>query len=204
MKKKRMLIYIFIFIGIIGIGVLLAVIARFRAREGIKVQPDQTITGADTIFYLQNDSQWAKDMLGDSDYTMGSSGCLVTCIAAAMEMEGNERQNPGELNQNLSQNQGYDSEGNLQWEQLDAMDNFQVDVYDIVSLKLIQECLQQGRYPIVRVKINGNGAIHYVLIVEARDGMFYCMDPLNEDLELVPLSDYNNRVYSIRCVYPEE
>jgi len=34
--------------------------------------------------------------------------------------------------------------------------------------------------------------------------MFYCMDPLREEETLVPLSEYNCRVYAVRCVYSRE
>lgn len=74
---------------------------------------------------------------------------------------------------------------------------------DSVSTGLLQKCLREERYPVVRVRRNGFGNFHYVLIIESSNGMFYCMDPLNQDDMPVPLSEFNNRVYAVRCVYPK-
>lgn len=200
-------------ISIAAAGIIIFAV-QFRLRGSIKVIPGEDITCAGAVFYRQDDIRWAADFLGDSQYSMGSSGCLVTCIATAMEMsdsrmtddshDGLSRwKTPGGLNQYLSQNSVYDSHGNLQWEQLRKLEDFQADVYDTVSTGLLQKCLREGRYPVVRVRRNGFGNFHYVLIIESSNGMFYCMDPLNQDDMPVPLSEFNNRVYAVRCVYPK-
>lgn len=214
MKKKYLLVGV-----LFGIAAACCFIfaIKVRLRGSIKVVPTEKTAESEPVFYQQGDLQWSGDFLGDSKYTMGGSGCLVTCIAAAMEMSAakmpamtdgtaddlNWGKTPGELNQYLSQNNIYDSQGNMQWNKLRESGYFQVDVYDIVSTELIQGCLQEGRYPIARVRMNGFGKFHYVLIIESSDGMFYCMDPLNQDNVRVPLSNYNNRVYAVRCVYPK-
>ena len=41
------------------------------------------------------------DKLGSSSYTMRSSGCLVSCIAAALSMERSTEETPGTLNRRL-------------------------------------------------------------------------------------------------------
>lgn len=216
MKNKKKYLLVGLLLGIAAACIII-IVMQFRLRGSIKVVPGEDIAGVEAVFYRQDDAQWSADFLGDSQYTMGASGCLVTCIAVAMEMSATGvtvmadgrtddlgwRKTPGELNQYLSQNSVYDSQGNLQWEQLRKLDYFQVDVYDTVSAELIQECLQEGRYPIVRVRMNGFGNFHYVLIIESSNGMFYCIDPLNPYNVPVPLTEYNNRVYAIRCVYPK-
>ncbi len=213
-KKKYILVGVVFVFAAVCIGILAIL---FRQRGSVRVIPDQDISGEEAVFYRQDDERWAADFLGESQSTMGSSGCLVTCIAIAMEMSdaGEDaltnisaddmpwREDPGELNRYLSQNNVYDSKGNLQWEELRKLDYFQVDVYDTVSTELIQTCLLEGRYPIARVRMNGSGNFHYVLIVESTYGMFYCIDPLSQYDTLVPLAEYNNRVYALRCVYPE-
>lgn len=215
MDNKKNYLLIGVLIGIAAVSLIIFA-TQFRLRGSIKIAPSKNIAGVEAVFYRQDDVRWAADFLGDSQFTMKTSGCLVTCIAAAMEMSAskvaamaednaediNRIKNPGELNQYLSQNEVYDSQGNLQWEELGKSDYFQVDVYDTVSVELIQKCLQEGRYPIVRVRMNGFGKFHYVLITESSNGMFYCMDPLNQDTVPVPLSKYNSRVYAARCVYP--
>ena len=52
---------------------------------------------------------------------MGDSGCLVTCLAAALQMQNIHQTalgddiNPKTLNQFFSTHQVYDAEGDLQW-----------------------------------------------------------------------------------------
>lgn len=204
------------------LGVMLCIAAMclitgirfYRLRGSIKVVPGADIAGTETVFYRQKDAQWSADHLGNSIYTMESSGCLVTCIATAMQMSDlyiadrdggglKEIRNPKELNQYFNQNNVYDSQGNIQWGQLEGLEDIQVNVDEEISAGLIEEYLRNGKYPVVRVRMKGYGNFHYVLVVSSRNGMFYCMDPLNVEDELVPLSNYNNRIYAIRCVYPE-
>lgn len=150
------------------------------------------------ILYRQDDARWGKERLGDSKYTMASSGCLVSSIASALSMESGEERTPGTLNAEFCAGDVYDAEGNLQWEQLSALHKYQVEVYQDVSADIIDACLSEGRYPIVRVRMYMLGNIHYVLIVGMQDGEYQCMDPLQD--KLMKLSSYGNRVYAIRCV----
>ncbi|MGL5435681.1 MAG: hypothetical protein ACRDBO_09840 [Lachnospiraceae bacterium] len=210
MNHKRKHLFLGLIFGII-VTCFIALMIWYQFRGSVKVIPGEDMAGAEPVFFSQKDIQWAKDYLGDSGYTMESSGCLVTCIAAAMQMSDNITggdesmdwmKDPGALNQYFSQNHVYDSQGNLQWKQLEELEYFHVDVNQEVSAQIIQEYLQVGRYPIVRVRMNGYGSFHYVLIVTSQNGRFYCIDPMNPNEELLPLSKYNNRVYAIRCVYP--
>ena len=62
-----------------------------RLRNGVQVNAPQDrniLPAAEIIRYRQDDTRWAEDQLGASAYTMRSSGCLVSCIAAALSMEG--------------------------------------------------------------------------------------------------------------------
>lgn len=154
----------------------------------------------DIVLFRQDDKRWAEDKLGSSDYSMQKSGCLVTCIAAALSMSG-ETVTPESLNELFSSGGVYDSEGNLQWEnlrQLDRGNSYDAEVYTAVSEDILQDCLEHGKFPIARVRMRGIGNFHYVLIVKLEDGTYYCMDPLEDELQ--PLSHYGNRVYAIRCV----
>ena len=175
---------------------------RFRGSKVIKVSREaMNITPCeDIVLFRQDDERWAEEKLGDSDYSMQKSGCLVTCIAAALSMSG-ETVTPESLNELFSSGSVYDSEGNLQWEtlrQLDGGNSFDVEVYPAVSEEILQDCLERGKFPIARVRMRGIGNFHYVLIVKLEDGIYYCMDPLEDELQ--PLSHYGNRVYAIRCV----
>ena len=103
------------------------------------------------------------------------------------------------LNEEFSRQQVFDGEGNILWEKLQSTGEYEADVFPEVTSGLLIECLKDGKCPIVRVRMNGLGNFHYVLIVKAENGTFYCMDPLRDSL--TPLYWYGNRVYAIRYVY---
>lgn len=174
----------------------------FRLRNGVQVKAPRDreyLSDTELVFYRQDDPRWREDRLGESKHTMGSSGCLVSCIASALSMESGMEETPGALNERFSAKQVYDVEGNLQWGLLSETGEYQADVYGEVSADVIEDCLSEGHYPIVRVRMYALGNIHYVLIVGVCDGEYLCMDPLRD--EITELSDYGNRVYAVRCVY---
>lgn len=193
-KTSKILILLFLVIFVLAAAYFFMM---FRFRGSVKVHPSKDIVITDNIVFLRQDNNiWAADHLGKSSFTMGKSGCLVTCIASVLGVT------PKTLNEEFSKHNVYDSEGNLLWNQLSNMnENYKVEVYSEVSEEILMNCLENGRFPIVRVRMNGFGNYHYVLIVKAEGGVFYCMDPLRD--ELTPLSAYGNRVYAVRCFYVE-
>lgn len=198
MKKWRIILPILIICVLFITGSLLFL----RVRHGVRVKPDKSNELTNSVIqYRQDEEDWAMDVLGDSAYTMKSSGCLVTCIAAAISA-GGEPVTPGELNTLFSENEVYDSEGNIQWSNLADLEGYHVEVYGDVSEKDIAQCLLDGHYPIVRVRMRGIGNYHYVLIVGTDDGEYLCMDPLQDDM--TRLSDYFGLVYAVRCVWKED
>lgn len=194
-KKGRNLMAMLCFL-FVGAGLLC-----FRLRGGVQVKPAKEkdiMPDTEVVFYRQDDKRWADDRLGDSDYTMRSSGCLVSCIASAVSMESGREETPGTLNTRFSAERVYDAEGNLQWGALAKLDEYEVDVYGEVSAEIIDACLSEGHYPVVRVRMYGLGNTHYVLIVGAENGKYLCMDPLKDGI--TELSYCGNRVYAMRCV----
>ena len=172
-----------------------------RVHNGVKVSPSMEYPVKEsTVMYRQDDEKWAKDTLGESSYHMKGSGCLVSCIAAAVSNEG-ETITPGELNALFSENGVYDKEGNIQWGKISEMEGYQVKVFNSPSNESIEQCLQNGNYPIVRIRIHGIGNYHYVLVVGTKQGDYICMDPLED--ELTTLSTYGKQVYAVRCVWKE-
>lgn len=197
MKRYKIVLAIVVILLLAGMAA-----GMFRLRGGVTVKPaEEQSKGKEVILYRQDDSQWEKDTLGDSRYTMESSGCLVTCIASALSM-GGENVTPGELNGLFSENGVYDEEGNLLWDKLRELEEYEADVCPEVSAALIDTYLEQGRYPIARVRMNGVENFHYVLIAGSEGDSYLCMDPLQD--EIMPLSYYLNRVYALRCVYRTE
>lgn len=191
--------YIIIFFAVII--VLAFALFCFRVRHGVVVKTDRAeVISNEVTAYRQDDERWAKDTLGNSSFTMKSSGCLVTCIASALSMERTQEVTPGELNRIFSENNVYDSEGNMQWSALEKIGGYSVNVYSDVDEQVIYQWLSEGHYPIVRVRVSGIGNWHYVLVVGLEDQEYICMDPLKN--ELTRLSQYLNRVYAVRVVSP--
>ena len=197
MKKRRIAICMIcvICIALIGGG---AVMLRFRGSHVVSAK-EEIVPASEIVLYRQDDERWADETLGNSSYIMGKSGCLVSCIASAVTMA-KEEKTPGNLNEEFSAHNVFDAEGNILWDALRNMGEYEVDVFNEVTEELLTECLRDGRYPIVRVRMHGVGNFHYVLIVKAENGEFYCMDPLED--KLTKLSKYGNRIYAVRCVSP--
>lgn len=183
------------FIGIFIILFMVCFVMFIRFRGSVKVYPNRDIDISENFtFYRQDNDLWAGDYLGESSFTMKKSGCLVTCIASAMNVD------PKTLNEQFSLHNVYDSEGNLLWGNLKNFDDsYHVEVFSEISGEILMDCLNNNKFPIVRVRMHGLGNFHYVLIVKAEDGIFYCMNPLQD--KVMPLSEYGNRVYAVRCVY---
>lgn len=199
MKKSTGKILVRLAVCLAGLAAAAAGLAGVRLRHSVAVHAGETdLIPQEVALYRQDDARWAGDRLGDSSYTMKSSGCLVSCIASAISMESGQAVTPGELNTLFSENNVYDGEGNLQWTALEEAGGYAVTVYQEVSEEEINRCLAAGHYPIVRVRMHGIGNYHYVLITGVEDRDYICMDPLED--KLTKLSRYFNRVYAVRLV----
>ena len=196
MNKKRIQIIITILLCLLFI-VAAFISIRFRGSTPVHAKED-ILPEREIVFYRQDDERWAQETLGDSKYTMEKSGCLVCCIASAVSMTDKEK-TPQTLNDEFSLQNVFDAEGNIVWGNLNSTSEYHAEIFQGVSEEILEECLKNGRYPIVRVRMYGIGNFHYVLIVKAEEGMFYCMDPLQAGL--IPLSQYGNRIYAVRLVY---
>lgn len=190
-----------IIVLLVCIVMVVFVFMLLRFRGSVAVHAGETISSSqEIVFYRQDDEQWAAETMGNSAYTLGESGCLVSCIASAVTMMGDEK-TPYALNEILSGQNVFDAEGNLLWDNLRNMGEYEAEVFGSVTEELLTSLLKEGKYPIARVRMYGLGNFHYVLVVKVESGEYYCMDPLRDDL--VPLSRYWNRVYAVRCVYPK-
>ena len=93
----------------------------------------------------------------------------------------------------------------MQWDSVwgrieEALPQARVLVASSVNGQEIEELLAQGRYPAVKVKVGGNGAAHWVLLIGSENGEYLCMDPLEDDGKPVLLSRHGGVVYRMRCV----
>ncbi len=207
-KKKK------VFIGILAFAVCffagLLFFFRFKGDQSVAIKPKGDELAGKVTAYYQRDERWKEDTLGTSGFSMGGSGCLTSCIASALSTEAEALGTgfsitPGELNRIFGQQQVYNAQGDIVWAQIEeALPQTQVVVASSVKEKEIESLLADGHYPIVKVKVGGYGASHWVLLVGSRDGEYLCMDPLEPDGELIPLSRHGGVVYRMRCVYWEE
>ena len=192
--RKRVIVAIICIVGII------IAFQCYKNRNGINIKCNSDYpVSANLVGYRQDDDRWKNYTLGDSKYDMGSSGCITTCISSAISETGNPL-DPEELVLLLNENKVYDSEGNMQWGELDKLPGFHAEVYSDLDPAYIDQCLSQGRYPIVKVHRKSLFSYHhFVLIVGSENGDYICMDPLKDGL--TKLGDYGNRIYSVRCVW---
>ena len=205
MKKKRTIIILCIILLLAAVFCLTA----FRVRGSVSVNGEGSTQSPDPVFFSQKDTLWAGDLLGDSSFTMETSGCLTACLAAELRMQDISipeinAMDPGTLNSFFSGKQVYDREGNIQWDPLSSALNVSLERINGISAMRktdLTALLSEGIYPIVRVRVKGLGNFHYVLLVKCQDGQFWCMDPLHAEEELVPLSAFGNRIYAIRYLY---
>lgn len=201
--------------GIIFFGIIFLIVIAFYVYKHsnveyasvIELEAAKDIPCDNVVYFYQSDMNWYNDSLGESNYEMDDSGCLTTAITSALSMQNIDVENvdvitPKTINKLLSDNNGYDSEGNMQWDKLEELIGRKVvrkQAGEVDSSK-IDKLLKKGIYPIVRIRVGGNGPIHYVLITESHDGEYWCMDPMNKDLTPVPLSKHNNTIYAVRYI----
>lgn len=183
---------------------------RLKRDRSVAIKPKGEYPAGKVAAYCQRDERWKEDTLGNSGFSMGGSGCLTSCIASALSAEAEAlgtgfSMTPGELNRMFSEQEVYNAQGDIVWAQIkEALPQTQVVVASSVKEKEIESLLAGGHYPIVKVKAGGHGASHWVLLVGSKDGEYLCMDPLEPDGELIPLSRHGGVVYRMRCVYWKE
>ncbi len=196
-KTKKILLIIAIIIGL----VILFQLYKNRGGVNVKCQSDYKVEEG-LVSYRQDNPEWKDLHLGESKYTMKTSGCITTSIATAISGSENPL-DPGQLVTLLSDNGVFDEEGNMQWGKLDELTGFHTEVYGKPDVGAIDECLSQGHYPIVKVHRRSLFSYHhFVLIIGAENGEYICMDPLQD--KLTKLKDYGNRIYAVRCVWYEQ
>ena len=142
---------------------------RDRQSQPVTVTADQAqeLPAESVVYFRQKDDRWRADALGDSRYHMADSGCLVCCVASALQMQHLSVEglpadaDAGQVNEFFSAHGVYDSEGNLQWEVLEQVTGLTAEERDAAAL---DECLQNGDDPIVLVKMPKSGSFHFVLL----------------------------------------
>lgn len=209
-QKRSQLIAGFLILAIFMIILLVVVgslFAKNNGESGAILLPEQSIPVAEPIAFMQKDPEWADDLLGTSRDTMAASGCLVTAIASGLDMQAKAENSdfyitPKSLNQVLTDAEAYTDGGAVIWEKIKtALPQTEVYVAGKVDMNIIDKFLENGLFPVVKVRVGGNGAYHWVLLIGAEDGHYVCMDPLSKTGEPVSLAVFKDRIYSMRAVY---
>ena len=202
MDRRKKIIWILTGVAILVLAAAALLVWRHRGGggEGTTIKSTKAHPLPEAVYYLQKDEEWAADPLGESRFTMGSSGCLVTCLATLFDLYG-ESVTPGELNRLFTEQDVYNASGDVIWGNISSVyPEATVTVYKSVDEQAIEAALDQQQYPLVRVKNLGDGYWHWVLLLGSGDDGYLCMDPLYSEKEARPLSAHGNTVYSWRLV----
>ena len=91
--KRRILLAL----AVLGAAVLIIMSQVVKNRGGLNVKCSVDYPVSERIVsYRQDDERWKDIHLGDSKYTMESSGCITTCIETAFS-EQKSQPNPEQL-----------------------------------------------------------------------------------------------------------
>ena len=143
--------------------------------------------------WAQWDSGMGKHSFRQSQYTMKSSGCLVTAIAMLICHTGSADAssfNPGTLVTYLNNNGGFTSDGSLYWGKVcGAADNFtlynsRVSLANMTKAQKIAkmaEYVNNGYGVIVSVRNGG----HWVAVDRIEGSTVYMLDPGDRNTDLL-------------------
>jgi hypothetical protein len=135
--------------------------------------------------YSQRDSRWADDRLGTSRYTLGEAGCVVTAFAS-LASQYDPDLTPADVNEWLSENDGYVNGGLTRWakagEMVDQLEFVRYHTWrdsgDVADMDVVRRILQEAP-AIIQVDFYPGGGLdsHFVLGLEIVDGDLLIMDP---------------------------
>ena len=196
-------------VGVLALVIALGITGSYYGRaywiksHGITLTPRQAHASVLVPFYLQNDAEWRDQAMGDSSYRLSGSGCLVACLAASLSAMGVDT-DPGSLNQAFSRAGVYTANAEVIWSEIQkAVPGISYRYTRVFGAGTLEEDLENGRLPLVKVGYLGGGAPHWVLVIGAEDGEFLTMDPLDATRTPAPLSRHG-KVYAYRALVPAE
>lgn len=166
---------------------------------GIELNTDKNFDYLREVEYFQqNDPRWADERLGNSNFTLAEQGCTIADVAMVLRYLGNEI-DPKLLNAELTKNNAYTENGNLLWYKLEELYAVEYKFRRVFFGGTLENDLEKGILPIVRVKYGEKGLEHWVLVVGADENDFLIMDPLNKGKTLTRLGEYG-KVYAYRAI----
>ena len=156
----------------------------------------------DYIYWRQKGAEWSNIMLGNSGKTIGDIGCLATSISVLIEKSGVNNSlipfNPGVFVTKLNENNGFDSEGNLQYAAINkVIPNFEyVGKVNLngktqkEKLTKIKTYYEQGYY--IAVEVMGSTGQHWIAVVNVNGNIIKMVDPSSDSTDLWSTYNWKN------------
>jgi hypothetical protein len=173
--------------------------AYYIKHFGINLVPKKDYPVQVSSYYRQNDPKWKDIEIGASKRKMGSTGCLISCVATAIS-ELSSSVTPEGFNTKLTEVDGFQGADLIWYKINEAYPDINYRYSRIFSNKTIESDLEKGLLPIVNVRYKKTGVTHWVLIVGAKDGEFIICDPLDDGFSSRLLSEHG-KVYAYRVIY---
>ena len=153
--------------------------------------------------FRQADDRWREDALANGPTTMAQEGCAVASAAMVLASYGIDT-DPGRLNKDLTEKEGFEGTGWLRWEKAaEVTGNHTEKLYeDLPSYELIDRNLEAGNPVIVRLR-SKEGITHFVVIA-GKDGYDYLtLDPgAGSTKGMYPLREYGSKIEALRYYRP--
>ena len=188
-------VFAFVFLALVSYSAY----AFYIKTWGITLKPGRTYEPVGVMYFLQNDDLWKHEKMGESGYTLGSSGCLISSICSVLQFMGIST-HPKDLNSAFSKNNVYNPGGEIIWMNISAVfPDITYDFSRVFGSTTIEAYLRAKQLPLVKVKYHKNGAFHWVVIVGAEENNFIIMDPLYKEKKPLNLS-IHGKVYAYRIL----
>lgn len=150
--------------------------------EYIKFSSNEPLVPSVPIeLFNQKDPKWALEKLGTSNYTIGSSGCLITCLAMRLNQLGFNT-NPSLINKELTEKGGYESGCNLVFA---APTQYYPITHELilsnVTMAKVNQYIDRQIPVIVQVDYNPSTLAmdqHWVMITGRTENDYIIIDPL--------------------------
>ena len=146
--------------------------------------------------FSQRDARWASELLGTGDLSIGTAGCLLTCMASVL-VDFGVPTDPHRLNQWLISRGGY-KQGNLFV--FDSVGGLGANLDRYVNcekvpapVSILNEALKAGCSAVIEVDYQPGGALnrHWVRLIALQEFGGWIMDPWETPgRETVSLGDY--------------
>ena len=152
----------------------------------------------ETPLFRQWDPRWGNDKLGSTSASLRNYGCTVSATAMALTSQGIKIE-PGELNSQLTANNGFTDSGLLIWKGIETVTNeeFGIALNNALSHQLIDQQLKKGNPLIAKVFYNEE-IWHWVLITGKEGSQYLMHDPLSVAGKHQSMKDYRSGIFGIR------